>query len=176
MKKHIVLAVLGTDRPGILRDLVKAVTDLGCAVADTRMTVLGNELVLTLLATGTWNAVAKLESQAPAIAKRLELDIAVRRTEARTSRQDMLPYVVDVAALDQPGILYDIAEFFASRDINIDELSTWTYAANNTGAPMVSISMTVSIPADLHIGRLRDDFTDFCDSLNLDATLEPARR
>lgn len=121
MKKHIVLAALGTDRPGVLRDLVKAVTDLGCAVADTRMTVLGNELVITLLATGTWNAVAKLESQAPAIAKRLELDITARRTEARTPRQDMLPYVVDVAALDQPGILYDIADFFASRDINIDE-------------------------------------------------------
>ncbi|BAU46874.1 glycine cleavage system protein R [Sulfurifustis variabilis] len=176
MKKHIVICALGTDRPGILRDLVKSIADLGCSVADSRVTVLGNEFVLTLLATGTWNAVAKLESQVPTIGKRLELDITARRTEARTPRQDMLPYVVDVAALDQPGILFDIADFFASRDINIDELSTWTYAANNTGAPMISISMNVSIPADLHIGRLRDDFTDFCDSLNLDATLEPARR
>lgn len=176
MKKHIVISALGTDRPGVLRDLVKAVADLGCGIADTRMTVLGNEFALTLLATGTWNAVAKLESQAPAIAKRLELDITARRTEARTARQDMLPYVVDATALDQPGILYDLADFFASRDINIDELSSWTYAASHTGAPMVSISMNISIPADLHIGRLRDDFTDFCDSLNLDATLEPARR
>jgi glycine cleavage system transcriptional repressor len=176
MKKHIVLAALGTDRPGVLRDLVKAVSDLGCGIADARMTVLGNELVLTLLATGTWNAVAKLESQVPAIGKRLELDLTARRTEPRTPRQDMLPYVVDVTALDQPGILFDLADFFASRDINVDELSSWTYVSTHTGAPMLSISMNVSIPSDLHVGRLRDDFTDFCDSLNLDATLEPARR
>jgi glycine cleavage system transcriptional repressor len=27
----------------------------------------------------------------------------------------------------------------------------------------------------VHIGRLRDEFTGFCDNLNLDATIEPSR-
>lgn len=175
MKKYLVLTALGPDRPGLIRDLTKAVTDVGCAIADCRMTVLGSEFALLLLACGNWNAVAKLESQAASLGKKLELTIATRRTEERAPR-DMLPYVVDVATVDRPGILSEIADFFGRRDINIEEMSGWSYTAGNTGAEMVSLSLNVSIPADMHIGHLRDEFTDFCDGQNLDATLEPARR
>ena len=87
----------------------------------------------------------------------------------------MVPYTVDVVAMDHPGIVHEIADFFATRDINIEEMSTWTYPAAHTGAPMFSLNMTVSLPAGVHIGRLRDEFTGFCDNLNLDATIEPTR-
>lgn len=175
MKKYLIISALGSDRPGLIRDLAKAVADVGCTIADCRMTLLGGEFALLLLASGNWNAVAKLESQAASLAKKLDLAITTRRTEERAPR-DMMPYVVDVAALDRPGILSEVADFFARRDINVDEMSSWSYAAASTAADMVSISLNISVPADVHIGRLRDEFTDFCDSLNLDATLEPARR
>jgi len=71
--------------------------------------------------------------------------------------------------------VHGIAEFFSTREINIEDLSTWTYAAAHTGTPMFSMNMTISVPASVNIGRLRDEFTRFCDELNLDATLEPAR-
>jgi glycine cleavage system transcriptional repressor len=175
MKKYLLLSAIGSDRPGLVRDIAKAVADVGCTIADCRSTVLGREFTMLLLAAGNWSAVAKLESHAAALAKRLDLAITTRRTEEREPR-DMLPYVVDVAALERPGILSEVADFFTRRDINIEELNSWTYAAAGTGAEMVSVSLNISVPADLHIGRLRDEFTDFCDSLNLDATLEPARR
>lgn len=175
MKKYLIISAIGSDRPGLIRDLSRSITEVGCNISDCRMTVLGSEFTLLLLASGNWNAVAKLESQIAALGKKLDLVMTTRRTEARTPR-DMAPYVIDVAALDRPGILSELAEFFATRDINIDEMSSWSYTATNTGAEMVSISLNISVPADVHIGRLRDDFTDFCDGLNLDATLEPARR
>jgi glycine cleavage system transcriptional repressor len=176
MKKYIVISAVGADRPGIIRDLTKAIIDVGCTIADSRMATMGSDFTLMLLAAGSWNAVAKLESQAPALGKKLDLAITAHRTEERPVRDNMLSYVVDVAALDRPEVISEVTDFFATRGINIDEMSTWSYNAMHTGAPMVSISITVSVPADLHIGRLRDDFTDFCDGLNLDATLEPARR
>ncbi len=40
---------------------------------------------------------------------------------------------------------------------------------------LFSVRMTIGIPADTHIANLRSDFLDYCDDLNLDATLEPAR-
>jgi glycine cleavage system transcriptional repressor len=175
MKKYLVLTALGADRPGLVRDLAKAVQDTGCDIADCRMTVLGSEFTLLVLAAGNWNAVAKLETQAASLAKKLDLAITTRRTEERAPRE-MVPYVVDVASLDRPGTLSEIADFFARRDINIEEMSGWSYAAASTGAEMVSLSLNISVPAEMHIGRLRDEFTDFCDGLNLDATLEPARR
>jgi glycine cleavage system transcriptional repressor len=176
MKKYIVISAIGTDRPGIIRDLTKAIIEVGCNIADSRMATMGSDFTLMLLACGSWNAVAKLETQAAALGKKFELTVTAHRTEERPVRETMLSYVVDVAALDRPEVICEVTDFFATRAVNIDEMSTWSYNAMHTGAPMVSISMTISVPSELHIGRLRDDFTDFCDTLNLDATLEPARR
>jgi glycine cleavage system transcriptional repressor len=176
MKKYIVLCAVGADRPGLIRDLAKAVAEAGCNIADSRVAVLGSDFTIMMLACGSWNAVAKLESQAAALGKKFELAITAHRTEERPPRDNMLPYIVDLAALDRPGVVCEVADFFATREINIDEMNAWSYSATNTGSAMLSVSMNISVPSDIHIGRLRDEFTDFCDGMNLDSTLEPARR
>ena len=175
MKKYFVISALGKDRPGIVNQMSKAILDCGCNIEDSRMTVLGGEFALILMVSGHWGAITRLERQVPVLEKKLELTILARHTEPRTAVQDTVPYTVDVVAMDHPGIVHDIADFFATRDINIEELSTWTYPAAHTGAPMFSLNMTVSLPSGVHIGRLRDEFTGFCDNLNLDATIEPTR-
>jgi glycine cleavage system transcriptional repressor len=175
MKKYFVISALGKDRPGIVHELSKAILDSGCNVEDSRMTVLGGEFALILMVSGHWGAITRLERQLPPLEQKLELTIVSKHTEPRAGAQDRVPYTVDVVAMDHPGIVHEVADFFASRDINIEELGTWTYPAAHTGTPMFSLNMTVSIPADVHIGRLRDEFTGFCDNLNLDATIEPSR-
>jgi glycine cleavage system transcriptional repressor len=175
MNKHLVISALGKDRPGIVNELSKAILDCGGNVEDSRMTVLGGEFALILLVSGHWSAIAKLEHQLPILEKKLELTLVARHTEPRSARANMIPYMVDVVAMDHSGIVHDVAEFFAARQINIEEMSTWTYPAAHTGTSMFSMNITVSIPSDLNIGRLRQEFTEFCDSLNLDATLEPSR-
>lgn len=173
--KNLVISAVGKDRPGIVHDISKAVLDAGCNIEDSRMSVLGGEFALIVLLSGTWSAVAKFESQIQPLAKKLDLAISAKYTEARAVRTDMVPYQVDVVAMDHPGIVHDIADFFASRGINIEELTTWTYPAAHTGTPMFSLSMTVSIPARVQIAKLREDFMTFCDAQNIDATLEPSR-
>jgi glycine cleavage system transcriptional repressor len=175
MKKLLVISALGKDRPGIVNQLSRAVLEAGCNVEDSRMTVLGGEFALILMVSGVWNAIAKLESQLKALEKKLELTLIAKTTAPRADKLTMVPYAVDVVAMDHPGIVSGIAEFFSAREINIEDLSTWTYAAAHTGTPMFSLNMTISVPASVNIGALRDEFTRFCDELNLDATLEPAR-
>ncbi len=174
-KQHLVLSALGKDRPGIVHELSKAILDCGGNIEDSRMTVLGGEFALMMLVSGPWAAIAKLESRLSGLEQRLALTIVAKHTEPRPARANMVPYVVDVVSMDHPGIVHDVSEFFSSRGINIEDLSTWTYPAAHTGTPMFSLSMTISVPAELHIGQLRSEFTTFCDDLNLDATLEPAR-
>ena len=175
MLNFLVFAVVGANRPEILDALSRLIRDCGGNIVDSRMTVLGGEFALILMVSGHWGAITRLERQLPSVERKLELTIEARHTEPRTDVKDMMPYTVDVVSMDHPGIVHDIAEFFASRDINIEEMGTWTYPAAHTGTAMFALNMTVSIPSDVHIGRLRDEFTGFCDTLNLDATLEPAR-
>ncbi len=175
MKQFLVVSVLGEDRPGILHDLARTVRDCGCNVVESRMTVLGGEFSMLLLVSGNWNTITKLEATLPRLGEKLALTLASRRTNEREPRHDLLPYAVDVVCLDQPGIVFNLANFFAERNIGIADLATRSYPAAHTGAPMFAVQMAINIPADAHIGSLREEFMDFCDQLNLDAIMEPIK-
>lgn len=172
---QLVLAALGTDRPGIIDTLSRTILDCGCTIMDSRMTVLGGDFALLLQVGGNWNTLAKLEDQLPSLEQRLELTIGSRRTSRRETDRKLLPYAVDVISLDQPGIVHNLARFFSQRKINIQEMVTGSYPAAHTGTPMFSVHMAVEIRAETRISDLREEFAEFCDSLNLDAVIEPIK-
>ncbi len=172
---YLVLSALGKDKPGIVDKLAKTIFDLGCNICDTRMTVLGGEFALLQMIEGQWNQLAKLEAMIDDLSTKLDLTIVARRTEDRPTGGALLPYIVDVVSLDNPGIVHHLASFFSSRGINIEDMNTSSYSAAHTGTPMFAVRMTVGIPSDLQISSLREEFMEFCDSLNLDAVLEPSK-
>ena len=86
-----------------------------------------------------------------------------------------MPYAVDIVSLDQQGIVFNLANFFASRDIEIADVATRSYAAAHTGSPMIAVQMAINVPSAVHIAQLREEFLEICDRLNLDAILEPVK-
>jgi len=174
-KTYLVISALGEDHPGIVNQISKAVLEHGCNIEDSRMTVLGGEFAAILLVEGKWNTLAKIENTLPELERQLGMTITAKRTGERAVGGNLLPYAVDVISMDHPGIVNNLAGFFADRKINIEDMSTTTYSAAHTGTPMFSVHMTVGIPADLHIAGLREEFMDYCDGLNLDAVLEPIK-
>src|SRR3569832_535480 len=120
-------------------------------------------------------AVAAMQRQLPALEERLLLTLIAKTTAPRHSEQRWLPYRVRVVAMDHPGIVHRITDFFSAQKINIEELETATYAAPHTVTPMFSLTMTVAVPAGTAVARLREGFIEFCDGMNLDASLEAAR-
>jgi glycine cleavage system transcriptional repressor len=82
---------------------------------------------------------------------------------------------VDVVALDHAGIVHELANFFATRAINIQDMTTTAFSAAHTATPLFSVRMVVEVPAQQHIASLREEFLDLCDELNLDGVIEPAK-
>jgi len=175
VKQLVVISAVGGDRSGVVHDLTRAVLDCGGNILDSRMIALGSEFAMLLLVSGSWHTLARLESELKKVEEHSGLSLSMRRTEERAPRADMLPYAIDVVCLDQPGIVFNLASFFASREIDIAEMATRSYSAAHTGAPMFSVQITVNIPSNLQISALRDEFMDFCDHLNLDAIMEPVK-
>jgi glycine cleavage system transcriptional repressor len=173
-ENHLVISALGHDRPGIINDLAKIFVDYQCSIVDSRMTVLGAEFAIIMMVSGTWDSVAKLENALPAITGNLGLTTIIKQTQSRQPIQS-ISYSVNVVALDHPGIVHDIANFFSRRNINIVDLETGTYSAPHTGTKMFNINMSITIPADTHLATLREEFMVFCDDRNLDALIEPIR-
>lgn len=139
------------------------------------MTSLGAEFAVLMLISGNWHTSAKLEKALDTLGKTHNLSINIKKTGTRDGQEDCAPYGVDVICLDQPGIVFHLSDFFAGRGIEISDLVTRRYAAPHTGAPMFSVQMNVSVPSSFPIARLRDEFHDLCEQLNLDSILEPVK-
>jgi glycine cleavage system transcriptional repressor len=175
MKQLIVINAIGSDRTGLVYDLTRVVADCGGNIVESRMSALGTEFAMLLLVAGNWHTLAKLEGELKKLTDTSGITATLRRTEQRAPRPDVVTYTVDVVCLDQPGIVFNLAGFFSSRGIDIAELSTRSYAAAHTGAPMFAVQMVIHIPSRIHIAALREEFLDLCDQLNLDAILEPLK-
>jgi glycine cleavage system transcriptional repressor len=158
-----------------LLGLARRIADAGCNLADARVSTIGGDTSLMLLATGAWDAVAKLETALAKLGRDDSLRLVHYRTEPREPSGDLLPYLVEVVAADRPGILVQIVEFFSRLQISVEQLSSMRYQAMQTGAAMFQAQFTVGIPAELHIAAVRDDFLEFCDGLNLDAIMDPVK-
>ena len=120
MDNHLVLAALGADKTGIVDEIARSASESKCNIADSRMVVMGQEFSLIMMVSGTWDAIAKFETQVPMLERRLNLSIITKRTAQREPQRESMPYNVDVIALDNPGIVHEIANFFASQGINIE--------------------------------------------------------
>ncbi|MFO7857892.1 MAG: glycine cleavage system protein R [Ectothiorhodospiraceae bacterium] len=175
MDNYLVISALGPDRPGIIHRLAGMVAEAGCNILDSRMTVLGGEFAVIQMVSGRWDALARLESALNGLGDELGLTLQWRRTSERDAAGDLLPYSVEVVAMDHPGIVHQIAQFFSSRSVNIRDLSTSRYAAAHTGTPMFAVNLLLEVPAATRVALLRDEFMDFCDQLNLDAVFEPVK-
>lgn len=173
-KHFLAITASGEDTVGLVEKLTERITRSGGNIEQSRMGVLGGQFSLIMLLSGEEFSLRVLESQLGALGDELGLTIVHKWTHARSS-QPVAPYRVEVVAMDHPGIVHNLARFFARQHINIEELATDIYAAPHTGAPMFSVVMTVGVPSATSISSLREAFLAFCDDLNLDASLEPAR-
>jgi glycine cleavage system transcriptional repressor len=175
MRQLLALALLSPPETGALVRLTRTILDCGCRISQSSFTTLGNEGALVLLLNGSWDSVARLESNLERLRDKQGLALVYKRTTEAEAHTDLLPYEIDLVALEHEGIVHEVAAFLDERAIHVVDLSASAYPAAHTGAPMFSLRMTIGIPSGTHIASLREEFIGFCDDLNLDAILEPLK-
>jgi glycine cleavage system transcriptional repressor len=175
MSQLIVISAIGTDRTGVVQDLSKVILSCGGNIEESRMTTLGSEFAMLLLVSGNWATLNKLEQGLNKLGDGKDLTVSIRQTDAKMASGNRMPYAVDIVSLDQQGIVFNLANFFATHDIEIADVATRSYAAAHTGSPMFSVQMAINVPSTVHIAQLREEFMEICDRLNLDAILEPVK-
>jgi glycine cleavage system transcriptional repressor len=175
VNNYLIVSAVGEDRPGLADALARTIFECACSIQESRLAVLGGEFTVVAMVRGNWNTLAKLEAQLKRLEQSLDLAIIAKRTGERARPENMLPYAVEVIAMDHPGIVHALANFFSSRAISIEDMVTRGYSAPHTGTPMFSVNLVIGIPAAMQVAVLREEFMDFCDELNLDAVIEPVR-
>lgn len=175
MPQLIVLSAIGTDRTGVVQDISKAILSCGGNIEESRMATLGSEFAVLMLVSGNWHTLNRLERALEKLSADDTLTFAIRKTGEQPAKNDRMPYAIDVISLDQQGIVFGLANFFTTRDIEIADVLTRSYAAAHTGAPMFAVQMAINVPASVNVAQLREEFLEMSDRLNLDAILEPVK-
>ena len=81
MPQLIVLSLIGTDHPGVVKDISKTIFDCGGNIEESRMTTLGAEFAVLMLISGNWHTPAKLEKALGDLAGHHDLSINLKKTE-----------------------------------------------------------------------------------------------
>ena len=173
MNEFLVITAVGEDRPGIVDELSSVLLENNLNIEDSRMSVLGGEFAIILLVSGNVDSITSIHKQQDQLENTLKLKLLIKTTRARQATANTSAYAISVVGMDHPGIVHRLARFLAENKINIENMATDSYPAPHTGTPMFAVKMTVDIPADLAISKLRDDFLELCDEQNLDAEFSP---
>lgn len=174
--EHLKLAATG--KPGsLLLDNMSSLAEKNkCNLESARMSLLGQDPALIMLISGSWDAIARMENGIKSVCKKEGYEFILDRIKPEKPKSDKLPYTAQIIALDQPGILDELCQFFTKQEVNIIDLHAATYPSNQSKNPMAFINISVSIPADINISNLREQFMMLCEAMNIDGILEPERR
>ncbi|HDZ56286.1 MAG TPA: glycine cleavage system protein R [Pseudomonas xinjiangensis] len=174
-EQFLVITAMGQQTTALATMLTRLCMEQRCLIVSSRMSRHGTCAALLLQVSGNWDALARLETLLPPLAKREHFTLSINRSSALEERPQALPYNVFVTAAQRPELVVELCAFFQQLEIDIEELFSFTYQAQHTGTAMLNLTLTIAIPAKTQLSWLREQFLDFCDELNLDAVIEPWR-
>jgi len=178
MKRWFVISAIGQDRPGLVAELARLIYDCDANLEDSRMTILGTDFAVILLASSSAPGCADRLNQG---AKRLERDhgltILVRALESLPRSPVPAPGFVAMrvtaSGQDRAGIVAGICRVLADHGVNIADLSTRSVPRFG-GQPHYEMNALVEVPENLDVATLRAALDREAERLVLDVTLAPA--
>lgn len=177
MKRWFLLSAIGQDRPGLVAELAQLVFDSDANLEDSRMTILGSDFAVILLASsGTPGTADRLLLGAKRLERDHGLTILLRALEGQPRGPVPAPghvaMRVRAAGADKAGIVAGVCRVLAEHAVNIADLATQSRPGEG-GSPHYEMSMMVEVPERLDLQRLRKALDAEADRLRVDVELDP---
>jgi glycine cleavage system transcriptional repressor len=173
-RRWFVMSAIGGDRPGIVADLAELIYDCDCNLEDSRMTRLGSEFAVLLLASGQG---ADVEEKLAAGCKRLEwekrLTVFLRRVDGPLAASPAgRELVCTVTGIDKAGIVARVARTVAAHGLSVRDLRSDVRHASNAGTPVYTLRLAMDAPPSVDVDRLRTDLEQAAAELGLELSLD----
>jgi glycine cleavage system transcriptional repressor len=141
----VAVTVIGTDRPGIVAGVTKALYEAGCNLEDVTSTILrGHFSMMMIVRTGAEVSAEGLERALEPVASALDLVVAARPVEEAAEVPDDATHVVSVYGADHPGIVFRVADALAALGANVTDLTS--RVIGSPVEPVYALMLEVSTP------------------------------
>jgi len=170
MQTHLVLTVIGRDRPGLVNAVSEAIATAGGNWLDSRMASLGGQFAgMLLVAVAPERSGDLIASLRGLEAQGLSLAIATSDTQERVSGRTLN---LDLIGLDRPGIVRDLSGVVAGHGVSITEFESEQVSGSFSGEAMFKARVRLTLPDDLDIEVLRRSIEAIAHELMVDFSLD----
>ena len=172
MMTSIVLTVIGQDRPGLVSAVSQRITAGGGNCLDSRLARLAGQfagLLLVSVPRGKADAlIASLQSlEREGLRLVIERGVEAAPPAGRTLKLDLTGH-------DRPGIVRDISDVLARRQVNIEDMETAFFNGSFSGEDLFEMRATLRAPAELTDDALRKTLESLANNLMVDINLDAA--
>ena len=172
-KTHLVMTVLGEDRPGLVETLSDAVALHGGNWHESRMAHLAGRFagivhveVPTDKKDALCDVVALLEAAGLKVV--VQEDSPEKASAADSGDRNA---ELELVGHDRPGIVRELSRTLSERGVNVEELHTERTSAAMSGEPIFKASVKLLLPDGLDLDSLRESVEEIASDLMVDVTL-----
>ena len=173
MATSLVLTLIGNDRPGLVEDLARAVSEHGGSWESSRMARLGGCFAGILEVQVPDERAAELFKVLHGLEGR-GLRVVVEDATGGPRADEVRALRLELVGQDRPGIIREISATLAASGVNVVELSTRTHPAPMSGETLFSASALLHHPVRESSAALRDHIERLAEDLMVEITLKDA--
>lgn len=168
-RTQVILTVIGSDRPGLTRQLAGAIQDAGGNWLESHLSRLGGKYVGSVLVEIEDSAIGALRDAARHVDS---AGLAVSLVGAEPGPPELREgLVVELLGQDRPGIIREVTEVIAGLGANIDSLSSSTRSGAWSGERLFGAVLSVTLPEGLDAGRLRESLEELSGEMMVDLSV-----
>jgi len=178
MVNHVVISVLGKDRPGIVAAITSALFAAGCNIEDSSMTSLRNEFAMILMAALPQGmTLNQLQEKLGRTGRKHGLTVALKGLRPEESRRSIRsrrgkPYVVSVYGADKPGIVYHLSQLLSRMKINITDVQTKVLGSEQR--PVYAMFIEIDLPPRVRPAALKSKLSAIAVELKVTVSVNAA--
>lgn len=172
MLSHLVMTIIGPDRPGLVESLASTITAHGGNWLESRMGHLGGQFAGILRVQVAEESVVAMTEALRAMESE-EFRVVVNRgaaTDAVMGAFDVLH--LEVIGHDRPGIVSEITRVLASFQINVESLETERISAPMSGEMLFQARARIDLPSECSEAGVREKLEEIASDLMVEFRLE----
>lgn len=175
MESQMVITVISPANPDLIGRLIQIIHEHNSRICNSYMSSFGQDYGWQMLIAGTWDSLAKLETDLPILGKQHDMLIQFKRTQTMHHRGEHCRYSAQIIAAEKPGIMTNFFQFLTREKLGLEEFYTDQYRSFGFDTIMFSFNAVIYVPVHESIAQLRERFLIFCDQHNYDGAIEPLK-
>lgn len=171
MYKHLILTIISDDKPGIIKQIAKIVSEHDGNWLESQLNQLGGKFAgvvrLSLLETN-------IDSLSKSLNQLEQHNIQIQLDTLPTTEQQPQKRTANFTATgpDRSGIVLEITQALTEYNINVEDLTTNCTSMPYSGDPLFEAKGSVNIPDSTDLDLLLEQLDNIANKLGVDVVLE----